>query len=270
MPHLAVVYVLFPNTVFVWQGDHLECRRVYPVADDPKRRRLLSKMTAQRRCHLFDRVPACGNGRSEVEEAVDLAGILGQSRLDSGGGQPGGVCPTLVTERVELSSDDQGRGEAGEILADRREPLVLGQRAASCVCLDEPVVDLARKHQPIVSGARGVALVHPVCDVDRGVDQDLERHFETLLLGPQRSHRSKAAACAVATDGHPLGIDAEVGCVGDHPRKGGPCVVGGGRERVLGGESVVDGDHDDTGAIGDSTILAIVGLEVAEHEPPPW
>lgn len=30
--HTAVVYVLFPNTLFIMQGDHLETWRVYPGA----------------------------------------------------------------------------------------------------------------------------------------------------------------------------------------------------------------------------------------------
>ncbi len=33
--HTAIVYVLFPNTVFVMQGDHVETWRVYPAADRP-------------------------------------------------------------------------------------------------------------------------------------------------------------------------------------------------------------------------------------------
>ena len=33
--HSAIVYVLFPNTVFIMQGDHLETWRVYPEGNDP-------------------------------------------------------------------------------------------------------------------------------------------------------------------------------------------------------------------------------------------
>ena len=38
--HTAIVYVLFPNTVFIMQQDHLETWRVYPVGDDPDRARM--------------------------------------------------------------------------------------------------------------------------------------------------------------------------------------------------------------------------------------
>jgi phenylpropionate dioxygenase-like ring-hydroxylating dioxygenase large terminal subunit len=31
--HTAVVYVLFPNVVLIWQGDHIETWRVYPAGD---------------------------------------------------------------------------------------------------------------------------------------------------------------------------------------------------------------------------------------------
>ena len=35
IPHSAVIYVLFPNTVFVMQGDHIETWHVYPYGDTP-------------------------------------------------------------------------------------------------------------------------------------------------------------------------------------------------------------------------------------------
>lgn len=38
--HTAIVYVLFPNTVLLMQGDHLETWRVYPAGDDPGRARM--------------------------------------------------------------------------------------------------------------------------------------------------------------------------------------------------------------------------------------
>ena len=38
--HTAIVYVLFPNTVFIMQQDHLETWRMYPVGDDPDRARM--------------------------------------------------------------------------------------------------------------------------------------------------------------------------------------------------------------------------------------
>lgn len=33
LKHVAVVYVLFPNVVMVWQGDHIETWRTYPAED---------------------------------------------------------------------------------------------------------------------------------------------------------------------------------------------------------------------------------------------
>ena len=38
--HTAIVYVLFPNTVFIMQQDHLEIWRIFPVGDDPDRARM--------------------------------------------------------------------------------------------------------------------------------------------------------------------------------------------------------------------------------------
>jgi phenylpropionate dioxygenase-like ring-hydroxylating dioxygenase large terminal subunit len=39
--HSAMVYVLFPNTVFVMQRDHAEVWRCFPVDDDPGKSRVL-------------------------------------------------------------------------------------------------------------------------------------------------------------------------------------------------------------------------------------
>jgi len=39
--HTAMVYVLFPNTVFVMQRDHAEVWRCFPVDDDPAKSRVL-------------------------------------------------------------------------------------------------------------------------------------------------------------------------------------------------------------------------------------
>ncbi len=35
IPQSAIIYVLFPNTVLVVQGDHVETWHVYPHASDP-------------------------------------------------------------------------------------------------------------------------------------------------------------------------------------------------------------------------------------------
>ncbi|MCB1745259.1 MAG: Rieske 2Fe-2S domain-containing protein [Gammaproteobacteria bacterium] len=37
LPLTAVIYVLFPNTVFIWQADHVEIWSAYPDGDDPDR-----------------------------------------------------------------------------------------------------------------------------------------------------------------------------------------------------------------------------------------
>ena len=34
-PHIVGIYVLFPNTVYVWQLDHVELWHIYPDAEDP-------------------------------------------------------------------------------------------------------------------------------------------------------------------------------------------------------------------------------------------
>ncbi|MCG8693447.1 MAG: Rieske 2Fe-2S domain-containing protein [Minwuiales bacterium] len=41
MPYTAVVYILFPNTVFVVQGDHLETWHIYPSRDNPNESQMM-------------------------------------------------------------------------------------------------------------------------------------------------------------------------------------------------------------------------------------
>lgn len=37
MPHIAVIYQLFPNTILVWQADHFEAWLIFPEGDRPDR-----------------------------------------------------------------------------------------------------------------------------------------------------------------------------------------------------------------------------------------
>ena len=37
LPHIAVIYQIFPNTVLVWQGDHFESWLVFPEGGRPDR-----------------------------------------------------------------------------------------------------------------------------------------------------------------------------------------------------------------------------------------
>lgn len=40
LPHLVVLYVLFPNTVLVWQGEQVELWQIFPDGEDPASSRL--------------------------------------------------------------------------------------------------------------------------------------------------------------------------------------------------------------------------------------
>ena len=35
LPHVANIYVVFPNTILIWQADHFEVWTVHPDGDDP-------------------------------------------------------------------------------------------------------------------------------------------------------------------------------------------------------------------------------------------
>ena len=70
------------------------------------------------------------------------------------------------------------------------------------------------------------------------------------IAGPPRSRAINVtaavqrAARAAASDNQPVEVDAQLVGVGDRPEQCRVAVVGGGRERALGGEAIVD-THDD-------------------------
>ena len=88
-----------------------------------------------------------------------------------------------------------------------------------------------------------------------------------VVAGQVRHHRGEVAAGRVAGDGDPVRVAAQLGGVLGDPLQRGPAVVHPGRERMLGGEPVVDGHHDGLGADGVRAGDGVVGVQVAEAEP---
>ena len=82
-------------------------------------------------------------------------------------------------------------------------------------------------------------------EVAHRIDQDLERERRAARVArAQRAHRREVAARAVAADGDPRRVAADLRRVRDRPVERGPAVVERRRKRMLGREPVVDRHHD--------------------------
>ena len=84
----------------------------------------------------------------------------------------------------------------------------------------------------------------------------------------QRDRRGEVAARAVAADGDPGGVDAEIGRVARGPKGCRVRVLGRGRELVLGRQPVVDRHHHASRAVGDRATRRVVGVETADDPTP--
>ena len=86
-----------------------------------------------------------------------------------------------------------------------------------------------------------------------------------------RAHRAVTALMLPPAESPPMArrsasTPMSVGVL-DDPAQRRRGVVDGGRERVLGCQPVVDGDHDAPAPVGERSAVAIVGVETADHEP---
>ena len=107
------------------------------------------------------------------------------------------------------------------------------------------------------------------------VDEDLRgdrraqavEAVETPVAGHEAHDRGEVAARAVAHDRDARGVEAPGAGVGDERGHGVVAVLRGHRERVLGREAVVDGDHDDRALAGHVRAEPLGLVEVALHEP---
>jgi hypothetical protein len=103
--------------------------------------------------------------------------------------------------------------------------------------------------------------------VRRRVDQELERKRWTAFpLGPLCDDGREVAARAVATDRETIGVGAELRGVGRRPPERGPGILGRGREGVLRGEPVVDGEDMDARVAAEEATWPVVGVEVPDLE----
>lgn len=87
--------------------------------------------------------------------------------------------------------------------------------------------------------------------------------------GEQGERGGEAPAGTISTDGDPVWIDAEGVAVLVDPGGGGVTVLETGGERVLGGESVIDGD-DDCVDLGGDLRADDVAAALPTTKAPPW
>jgi hypothetical protein len=146
-----------------------------------------------------------------------------------------------------------------------------GESLQSSAC-DGAVVAHEERHRCVgedvplpVLGERGEAVDRVGTKIDGRVHEQLEPQLgATPVAGQQRQHGGEVATSAVAPDGDARRISAQLGSVGGHPLEHRPGVVERSRERVLGCQSVVHRDHDDTRVGAEGAAGVIVGVEAPD------
>ena len=108
----------------------------------------------------------------------------------------------------------------------------------------------------------------PAGAVGRWVDQQLQQGGGAAVArGKLRDDGGEVAARAVARHPEPAGIGTELVGVRSRPAQRAACILHGRRERVLGGQAIVNREHVDARVVAQQATDAIVRVEVAEHEP---
>ena len=159
-------------------------------------------------------------------------------------------------------------GSPGEVLREyRRDARVehhvgLGRRAE--VARFEPLHLGVGEEEAL---PEQVSRAAPRAHVGGGVDQQLQRRCGAAVAGAQlRDDGREVGARAVTADTHARWVRAEALGVLVRPRERRSGVFDGRRERVLGGESVVDGEHVGTRGAAQQPAQRVVGHEVPEDE----
>ena len=105
-------------------------------------------------------------------------------------------------------------------------------------------------------------------EIGCGVDQELEgRRGTSVARGELRDDGGQIAPGAVAADADARRIGAKRCGVGERPVQGRTRVLDGGRERVLRGQPVIDGQHMRAAVAAQDAADAVVRLEIAVGEP---
>lgn len=93
-----------------------------------------------------------------------------------------------------------------------------------------------------------------------GAHRGCERTF-----GLVQRDGGEAPAGTVACDGDAPRVDVKAGRLSRQPSEGGDGIFDRGRERVLGCEPVVEGEHDRAGILAQRAAQDVVSLNVAEN-----
>ena len=95
------------------------------------------------------------------------------------------------------------------------------------------------------------------------MDQYLIGNGRTGPACPLAEHRCEITAGAVAAQGQPGGVTAEVCGVGGNPGKSRLAILKTGREAVLWRQAVIDAGDDDAAATAETPAHDIVGVQIA-------
>jgi hypothetical protein len=169
----------------------------------------------------------------------------------------------LVAQRIEARGDDQRGRLAAQVAQDRRHARILLVGLPPQVLLrvpDHPVAgnDVAVLHLAV--GRRAER------EVGGGVDEHLTGgHGQARPRRELGHHRREIAAGGVAAHCHARRVHTQLAAVLADPSIGGETVLHRGGELGLRRQAIVDGHHDDPGAVGDARAEAVMRLEIALH-----
>jgi len=186
-------------------------------------------------------VRALGDGE-QGGEGVDQAWVVLGEHVHAGGGEPAGIGKALVPERVVVRDADYGGCDGAQVRGvdggDVGGGEWFGSVAEVVPCAGDDVVEGEEV-------AAGVLVPGGIVTgrVDHGVEQQLCAQWPVLVPELLGHHRGEVAARAVPGDRESVREAAEVVEVLGDPGGRGEAVVEAGREGVLRGESVVDGDE---------------------------
>ena len=174
-----------------------------------------------------------------------------QGDVDAGVAHAVGVLLAFVAQRVVLAHrDERGRQPARATSASSGLAQRVERRRPGCrtYCSTyQRIVSAERPYPDAFSSNDGVSVRRSVTGYT-SIWKAMRR--PARVARHLRDHRREVAAGAVADHGDARRVAAELGRVVDRPLQGRECVVDRGRERVLGGEAVVDAHHDHVGPIG--------------------
>jgi len=174
-----------------------------------------------------------------------------------------GVEHAVVPQRVELGDGDQSLRQPAEIRRQQWHGIgrrfawptqVQRQVALGVGCAEQWRVDAVAAGRQVGGAAQA------------GVDQDLRQGLRLMVI-PQAQTQGSRQVTARTVTGHHQTLKVDV--TRRFTRLNRPpdrvAIVEGGRERMFGGQPVINGDHQHLQSVGQLTADKVVGIQATHH-----